>query len=121
MEPGIDPRIPLEAGDGSQQKHFIIPFINWALRPAGCLCGEGVVFLKAAALYCSVFIIFCMGASPARGGIISRGVMDPSRLMLQPQSVPPRVVSSPRSSKRHNVAAVFFGGGGTLWFGAAFM
>lgn len=79
MEPGIDPRMPLEAGDGSQREHFIIPFINWALRPAGRLRGEGFIFKSSSTLLqhvyyflhgcqCSLWRNQPVGAGPVQTG-----------------------------------------------------
>lgn len=88
MQSHIDQQILLEVGDGSQKKHFIIQFINCALRQTVYLC-EKASFLKPAGFYCSIFIIFCMATSPACGRISRFLVIDLSGIFIfQPYSPP---------------------------------
>lgn len=107
MESGIDQQIPLEAGDGSQQKHFIIPFINCALRPAGCLCGKGFIFKTSRTLLQHIyhFLHGCQSSLWQNQPMGDRSVQtfDSSALICPSPAAPvsPLFVSSPQSSKCH--------------------
>lgn len=104
MESGIDQQIPLEAGDGSQQEHFIIPFINCA---AGRLCGKGFLFKSSSTLLQHIYYFLhgCQSVLWQNQPMGDRSVhtFGPSALICPSPAAPvsPLFVSSPPSSKCH--------------------